>query len=455
MNDTLFAPATPPGMGGIAIIRISGPQALAALTHCFVPKRGGTLVPRRLTYGTIQNEQGEWIDEAMVAFLPAPHTYTCEDVAEIQCHGNPSLVNAILFMLSQLPLGLRPAQPGEFTRRAFENGRLDLSEAEAVMDIIGAQGTASARASLAQLRGSISAQIRPWIEQLTQAVAAIEAGIDFPEDDWEEEANEQGFTQIQSVYSGIDRLLQTYRGGRIVRNGLRCAIVGKPNVGKSSLFNAAAGFERALVSQEAGTTRDVVEECISIDGIAIRLFDTAGLRLQAQGLEQRGMELGKQQIEMADVALLVLDASAPLDADDRLAMEQLGEVPCLIALNKGDLPPVLSREDAYAFYPQALGVYSCCAAEGQGVVELFRAALKAVGAEESQQTVLTNARHAEALTRAKRLLFSALEARQAGVPPDVAAMDAREALQALGEITGQTLSQEVIHTIFSTFCVGK
>ena len=455
MNDTIFAPATPPGRGGIAIIRISGPQAQAAITQCFAPKMGGTLIPRRFTYGTILSEKGACLDEGMAVFLPAPHTYTCEDVAEIQCHGNPALVEEILLMLSRLPLGLRPAQPGEFTRRAFENGRLDLAEAEAVMDVIGAQGAASVRASLAQLRGSISSQIHSWIEQLTHALAAIEAGIDFPEDDWEEEANEQGFAQIQTVCGGVDRLLQTYRGGRIVQNGLRCAIVGKPNVGKSSLFNAAAGFERALVSQEAGTTRDVVEESISIDGVAIRLFDTAGLRLQAQGLEQRGMELGKQQIEMADVALLVLDASLPLDEDDRLAMEQLGDVPCFIALNKGDLPSVLTREDAQAFYPRALGVYTCCAANGQGVAELFRAVLKAVGAEEGQQAVLTNARHAEALTRAKRLLSSALEARQAGMPADIAAMDAREALQALGEITGQTLNEEVVHTIFSTFCVGK
>ena len=415
----------------------------------------GSIRPRHLHYGHIHTPLGEILDEAMAVYLPAPHTYTREDVVELQLHGSLAVVHAVLQLLCELPLTLRPAQPGEFTRRAFENGRLDLSQAEAVMDLIGAESQRAAQSSLLQLQGSISSSIHALIDELTHALASIEAGVDFPEDDWEEEANTAGFASLQAVYARLQALCQSYRNGRLLQDGVRCAIVGRPNVGKSSLLNAAAGFERALVSQEAGTTRDVVEHAISLDGVTLRLFDTAGMRASAQGVESRGMALGQRQIAQADVAIWVADASAALQEDDALALSQLTDLPVLVALNKSDLPAQLTADEVRVACPQAQGVHVCSASTGEGVPALLRAALKAAGVGARHQECITNARHAEVLTRACRLLDASLQAHNDGIPADIAATDAREALRALGEITGQTLDDDVIAQIFSQFCVGK
>lgn len=451
--QTIFALATPQGRGGIAVIRISGPMARTALEAVF--DLATPIRPHVLHYGHIHNMDGVALDEAMAVYMPAPHTYTREDVVELQLHGSLAVVHDVLQLLCELPLDLRPAQPGEFTRRAFENGRIDLSQAEAVMDLIGAESQRAAQSSLLQLQGSVSSSIHALIEDLTHALASIEAGVDFPEDDWEEEANALGFAQMQAVYARAEALRASYRGGRLLQDGVRCAIVGRPNVGKSSLLNAAAGFERALVAQEAGTTRDVVEHAISLDGLTLRLFDTAGIRAEAQGVESRGMALGRRQIAQADVAIWVVDASAPLQQDDTLACAQLTDLPVLIALNKSDLPALLTPDEVAAQCPQALSMHRCCASTGEGVQSLLRAALQAAGVAARHQECITNARHAEVLSRACRLLDASLRAHADGIPADIAAADAREALRALGEITGQTLDDDVIARIFAQFCVGK
>lgn len=451
MEDTIFALSTPFMQGGIAIIRMSGPLAKQTLEHIFRGKKSG-LITRRLSFGTIFDGDNA-IDEVMAVFLPAPYTYTREDMAEIQCHGGPAVIEAILQVLSRAP-GLRPAAPGEFTRRAFENGRIDLSEAEAVMDIISAQSQSAARASLHQLQGSVSRKIRDIIIKLTDTIAAAEAVMDYPEDDWELEAVEDALVGLEQVQKEIARMRASYQGGRIAKNGVRCAIVGRPNVGKSSLLNAAAGFERAIVDAQAGTTRDVLEEPVSIDGTLIRLFDTAGLRPEATGVERRGMDLGLKNLWAADVALLVLDASQPITDADKRAVEEVGEIPCVTALNKSDLPPCLTREQVQAMLPTAT-VISCSAKMGDHIQDILRAVIQKSGGGLVENDAITNARHAEALRRAEESVEKTIQATREGMPFDVAAVDARAALHALGEITGDQVDEDVIDSIFANFCLGK
>ncbi len=453
MNDTIFALSTPPGRGAIAIIRLSGPDAFLALNACFLPKHG-KIIPRRMTYGQI-TDGDDTIDEVMAVFLPAPSTYTREDMVELQCHGSPVVVHAILQLLSSLPLNLRAADPGEFTRRAFENGRLDLSEAEAVMDLLKSESEQAAKTALRQLRGAISSKIQRIIDLIVLGMASIEAGIDFPEDDWEREANENGFVLLQQALAAIEVLGDSYRSGRLIQDGIRIAIVGRPNVGKSSLLNALAGFERALVSEEAGTTRDVVEHAISYRGMAVRLLDTAGMRLKANPLEQRGMALGSRQLETADIAVFIVDGSEALNDDDAMAASLLSDIPVIAAINKSDLPQVVSQTDVLGLCPNAVAVQCLSAQQGEGVEDLLSVCLNALDLSSEQSECITSARHAQSLKSAKELLTSAIAAYKAGLPADVAVLDARAAMQALGEITGETLSDSVIDTIFSTFCIGK
>ena len=453
MEDTIFALSTPQGRGAIGIIRLSGPMAKQALDGCFFPK-SGKIVPRMMTYGYIGSKE-EMIDEAMAVYLPAPNTYTREDMVELQCHGSPVVVHAILQRLCALNMDLRSAQPGEFTKRAFENGRLDLSEAEAVMDLLSSESERAAKAALRQLRGSVSARIHGIIERIVLGMASIEAGIDFPEDDWEQEANENGFSLLEEALESIKSLCESYRGGRLIQDGIRIAIVGRPNVGKSSLLNALAGFERALVSEEAGTTRDVVEQAISYQGIAIRLLDTAGMRQNASPLEKRGMDMGSRQLETADIAVFIIDGSEALNEDDAMAASLLKEIPVIAAINKSDLPQIPEEQDVLTLCPQAIGLLSLSAQKNAGVEELLSACLNALDITTEQSECITSARHAQALLDAKELLTAALSAYKKGMPADVAALDARAALRTLGEITGESLSESVIDTIFSTFCVGK
>jgi len=453
LNDTIFALSTPQGKGAIAIIRLSGPQALFALRACFQPKNEA-IMPRMLTYGCVVNG-AEMIDEAMAVYLPSPSTYTREDMAEIQCHGSMVVVDAILQRLACLPLNLRPAQPGEFTRRAFENGRIDLSEAEAVMNLLNAESMRAAKTSLRQLRGSMSRKIHAIREDIVLGMASIEAGIDFPEDDWEEEANENGFLLLERALTDVSDLYASYRVGKLINDGIRIAIVGRPNVGKSSLLNALAGFERALVSEEPGTTRDVVEHAISYQGTVIRLFDTAGMRLAASTLEQRGMALGVSQLQQADIAIFIVDGSERLNEDDGMAVLALKDIPVIAAINKSDLPQLTLEDNVRAICPNAVRVLALSARKGEGVEDLLDACLNTLPSSSEQSDCVTNARHAKALMRVKELLSSALLSYRTGVPADVAALDARAALEALAEITGESLSEAVIDSIFSTFCVGK
>lgn len=458
-EDTIYALSTPYGRGGIAIIRISGPRAKDGLLSVFSPKGG--MAPRRLCYGRVMLN-GEAVDEALGVLLPAPHTYTREDMAELQIHSGPACIDNALFALAETGF-LRAAQPGEFTRRAFFNGRLDLSQAEAVMDMIASESKSAAKNSLSQLQGSVSARINPIMDVLTSSLAAIEATVDFPEDDWEQDAAKEGKEGLINAKGMIDGLIGTYKSGRLIKEGVRCAIMGRPNVGKSSFLNAAAGFRRALVTPEAGTTRDVVEQGVSVEGTLMRLFDTAGIREGAEGIERMGMDLGRASVETADVIILVLDSSAPLTKDDFEAAKAImaegadnepATAACVIALNKSDLPQRISEEEAAAAFPFAREIVRCSCVNNQGVIDTLKAAARQAGVS-GETEALSSARHYEALQRAKNGLKKAIEAMDDGVPADIAGMDAREAYAALGEITGQTVDGDVIDAIFQKFCVGK
>ena len=453
MQDTIYALSTPQGTGGVAVIRISGPQAEQALQALFVPMGAKELTPRVLQYGRFMHS-GQEIDDGMAVFFRGPHSYTGENSVEFQCHGSLAVVDQLFDALSTLP-DFRPAEPGEFTKRAFLNGKMDLSQAEAVMDLIGSEGIQAARQSLSQLHGTLFSQVDGLCRDLTLALAGIEAALDFPEDDWEEVANTEGYEGIEQVLQKITALLNSYQSGRLIKNGVRCALIGRPNAGKSSLLNAAAGFERALVSEQAGTTRDIIEEAIQIDGVVLRLFDTAGIHDEAEGLEARGIDLGLSMLQRCDVAILVLDGSQPLPQEESLLRQALEDHPFVVAVNKHDLPQQAVPEDIRRAWPKAQDVLPCCCRTGEGVKAVLQAALQAAGAQHSEQSLITNARHAACLQRAQRGLANALQAYRAGIPADIAAEDAREALQALGEITGATVSEQVIDEIFATFCVGK
>jgi len=453
LQDTIYALSTPQGTGGVAVIRISGPQAEQALQALFVPMGAKELTPRVLQYGRFMHS-GQEIDDGMAVFFRGPHSYTGENSVEFQCHGSLAVVDQLFDALSTLP-DFRPAEPGEFTKRAFLNGKMDLSQAEAVMDLIGSEGIQAARQSLSQLHGTLFSQVDGLCQELTLALAGIEAALDFPEDDWEEAANTEGYEGIEQVLQKITALLNSYQSGRLIKNGVRCALIGRPNAGKSSLLNAAAGFERALVSEQAGTTRDIIEEAIQIDGVVLRLFDTAGIHDEAEGLEARGIDLGLSMLQRCDVAILVLDGSQPLPQEESLLRQALEDHPFVVAVNKHDLPQQAVPEDIRRAWPKAQDVLPCCCRTGEGVKAVLQAALQAAGAQHSEQSLITNARHAACLQRAQRGLANALQAYRAGIPADIAAEDAREALQALGEITGATVSEQVIDEIFATFCVGK
>lgn len=451
MHQTIYALSTPPGMGGIAVIRISGERAKDAMQALFLPNTA--VLPRKLCYGRIMDGTKQ-LDEAMAVYLPAPHTYTAEDVVEFQCHGSMAVVQSILSALSHLTFA-RPAQPGEFTKRAFLNGRIDLSEAEAVMDLISSSSQSAQRSSISQLNGSVSHAVFSMGSQLKEALAGIEASIDYPEEEWELEAVEQAVEAIRTVSERIEALCGTFQAGNRIKNGIRCAICGRPNAGKSSLFNAASGYERAIVSEFSGTTRDVLEEPILLDGVCIRLIDTAGLREDAEGIEAIGIGKGKQSIQSADIAIFVIDGAEALNQDDDMAYQQLQGVPFLIALNKSDKEQIVDRDMVIKRYPGAQAVLSCSAQNQEGINELLRRIIQICIHQGQESACITNARHYDALQRADQHLKAALSAMDEQVPADVAAIDVREALLALSEITGESLTEEMIDTIFEKFCLGK
>ncbi len=434
MEDTIYAPSSAVG-GAIAVLRVSGPEAgrVRELLDRDPSARPRELLHTRLMHG------GEVIDECMAVYFPAPGSYTGEDMVEINVHGGTQTVQRTLGALASL--GFRPAEAGEFTKRAFLNGKMDLSAAEAVMDVINADAEQSLKAALLQLQGSVKREIESTEQLLTDALSGIDAAIDYP-DEAEEDATRELPESLTTAIRRVDALIGEARRGRVLRDGLRVAIVGRPNVGKSSLMNALLGSERAIVTAAAGTTRDVIDEKMSMDGVPVRLIDTAGIRDAHDEAERIGVDRARAALKGADVVCLVLDASALLTAEDETLLFETADEQRLVLLNKSDL----TQNCGYA--KAAIRV---SAKTGVGLDELKREILALAAPERADQHTITNERHIRALERALGALRDAATAGEL----DCAATDVKDALHHLGTITGTDVDAAVIDRIFARFCVGK
>lgn len=448
-TTTIAAIATAPGQGGVAIVRISGPEAEAVLHAVFRPagRAALPLVSHMLTYGHAV-DAGETIDECMAVLMRAPRSYTREDVAEIQLHGGAYVTRRVLDAV--LAAGARLAEPGEFTRRAFLNGRIDLSQAEAVMGLIAARGESSRRAAMRQLQGGASAFIRQAADELYAIQAGVAACIDYPEEIGEDEAAADLIPRAEKLADALDRACDE-RAARILQSGLQVALCGQPNVGKSSLLNALLGEERAIVTPIPGTTRDMVVGDVTLGGSVVHLTDTAGLHATDDPVEQIGVARARRAMQEADLVLAVLDASRPMTAEDRNLLAELADRPSAVVLNKCDLPAALTASDVQGAAPGAV-VLTVSAADEASLAPLkdFLARQAAV----SDRLALTQPRHLEAARRAARHLRQAA-ATAGALTVDMAALDLQAAQLALAEITGDEVEERLLDRVFGMFCVGK
>ena len=456
-EDTISQIATPRGMGGIGIVRVSGADAFAIARTVFRPMYGtlGEIVPYRARYGTIRAADGTAIDDGILLPMRAPHSYTGEDTVELQCHGGSVVLRAVL--LRTWEAGARPAEAGEFTKRAFLSGRVDLTRAEGVMELIAAKSSRAARAARERMAGAFSQEITAVREHLLGAIAQIEAGIDFPEDDIPDTAHAALAQDISAACSSVRRLLAGANAGRILREGVKTVIVGRPNVGKSSLLNALLGTERAIVTDMPGTTRDVIEEEVLVEGIPLRLLDTAGLRTAEDEAERIGVARTAQHLADAELILAVFDASAALTDEDRALIARLQQVHAktLILCNKEDRSTVLTAADFAALRAPVLSI---SARTGAGLCELRRTIAGLVAQEEgdlSDGALPNKERETEALRRAADHLDEAGAALADGIGTDFVSIDLRAAHETLGEILGETVDTDLIDRIFRTFCIGK
>ncbi len=453
-EDTIAALATPLGEGGLAVVRVSGREAVARVSSCFrgPGKRDAGLerVPSHtLHYGHIYRD-GSLVDEVLVGVMRAPRTFTREDVVEISCHGGVVVARAVLETV--LASGIRLAGPGEFTLRAFLNGRIDLAQAEAVADVVHARTDLALRAAQEQLAGKLSRRIERLREDLMEVLAHVEAHIDFPDEDIAPDTRDQLLGRLGAAVGFVDGLLATAAEGQLLRRGIRVAIVGLPNVGKSSLLNQLLGRDRAIVSAQPGTTRDTLEEGANIRGIPVVFVDTAGLRESEDVIEQEGVRRSHRSVEQADVILHVLDGSLGLRDEDRRNLEAWGGRKRVVVRNKVDLEQMLELPDGVG------GVVGLSAATGEGI-EMLKDAIRSLvwsgGVGGEMLEVMINARHKDALERSRGGLVRSQEALGADQPLDLVALDLRAAVQAVGEVVGKTTTDDLLDRIFSRFCLGK
>ncbi len=450
-NETIAAISTPAGRGGIGIVRLSGPEAssiavqLVSLRH---PLEHG----RARLADVLDDPTGkaDRIDEAVVTFYAAPNSYTAEDLVEISAHGSPVVLD--LLLRRALDLGARLAEPGEFTQRAFLSGRMDLTQAEAVRDLIDAQTLTQVRQAASQMGGALSRRVASIKQSLVELVALLEAGIDFAEDDVDVTGVQEIARRIDELKQPLVALAASYARGRIVHDGLTLAIVGRPNAGKSSLFNRLVERDRAIVTATPGTTRDLVTERISLDGIPLELVDTAGLREGLEEAEQLGIARSREALADAAVVLIVLDATQPLNEEEHRLMESVENRPAIVAINKSDLPAANTVPHETAHVPAV----RTSALTGEGIPALRERILALVtGGAASEPGMLTSIRHHQAITTALSAMSDAAEANAGGIPHEMILLDLYRALWALDSLTGQTTTDDILNLIFSTFCIGK
>lgn len=455
-TDTIAAVATAQVRSAIGIVRLSGPAAVTAVASVFTPRQGGKLSdckPRRMVYGTLHDREGNIIDSVLATYCKAPHSYTGEDTAELQCHGSPTVL--ALALEAVCACGARQALPGEFTKRAFLNGMLDLAQAEAVIDLIDAETAETVRNAAGQLGGALSRRVEEIYTDLVDVSAHFCAVLDYPDEELDPFTIQTLETALSSAGSRLDALLGTYQRGKLLTGGVPCTIVGRPNAGKSSLLNALLGYERAIVTSIPGTTRDTVEERIRMGGVLLKLIDTAGLRDTSDEIEQIGVERSRAALAKSELALLVLDGSKPLQEEDEAAVEAVLTAPRVICVvNKSDLPIVLDLEKLGQQFGQVC-VVSSVTGEGLNTLEESVKLLFPSGGTGEQGTLLTNARQADAARRAQEAILRGVEALKQGMTPDALLFDVEQAMDALGELNGKTVREDVTNRIFQRFCVGK
>ncbi len=454
--DTIAAMSTPPGRGGIGIVRLSGPQAVSIAEQLVSLRQplehGRARLANVLDAGEDGAEPLETarIDEALVTWFAAPKSYTSEDVVEIAAHGSPVVLE--LLLRRALDLGARLAEPGEFTQRAFLSGRLDLTQAEAVRDLIEAQTLTQVRVAASQMGGALSRRVAPIKQSLVDLIALLEAGIDFAEDDVDVAPQSEIAGRIDALTPPLTALEASFARGRIVHDGLTLAIVGRPNAGKSSLFNLLVERDRAIVTATPGTTRDTVTERISLDGIPLELVDTAGLRESLEEAEQLGIRRSREALADASLVLVVLDATQTLNEEEHRLLAAVQGRPALAAINKSDL----TRMELSAGELAGIPAVQTSALTGQGVPELRdRILALATGGAASEPGMLTSLRHHQAITVALSALADAARANADSIPHEMILLDLYRALWALDSLTGQTTSDDILNLIFSTFCIGK
>ncbi|UXC66832.1 tRNA uridine-5-carboxymethylaminomethyl(34) synthesis GTPase MnmE [Limosilactobacillus oris] len=458
-NDTIAAISTPVGEGGISIIRISGEDAVAVAKRLYHGSKDlAQVASHTINYGHIVDpDTGAEVDEVMVSVMRAPHTYTCEDVVEINCHGGLLATNRILQLV--LSYGARMAEPGEFTKRAFLNGRIDLSQSEAVMDLIRAKTDKSMKVALNQLDGDLSRLIRHLRQDILDVLAQVEVNIDYPEYDAVEEMTTKMLKEkALDIQQRIQALLKTAKQGKVLREGLATAIIGRPNVGKSSLLNTLLHEDKAIVTDVAGTTRDVIEEYVNVDGVPLKLIDTAGIRDTDDTVEKIGVERSKRALDAADLILLLIDSSAPLTAEDCELLTATQGKQRIVILNKTDLPRRVDLDelkkltDGDALIETSIVKHEGMDQLGQQISKMFFNE----GIESSQNNVMvTNARHIGLLHQANAALSDVLKGINAGMPVDLVQIDMTRCWDLLGEITGDSYQDELLDQLFSQFCLGK
>ena len=451
-EDTIAAISTAYGEGGIGVIRISGDMALDITGRIFSPE----LRPRVMTYGHIKDDStGETIDEVMVCYFKAPASYTAEDVVEIQCHGSLISLRKILALV--ISKGARLAEPGEFTKRAFLNGRLDLSQAEAVMDLIKAKTDRTFETALDQLEGGFSSRITAIRQKLVDVLVDLTVNIDYPDEDIEEITYDRLITSLKEIYKDVDKYVKTLDTGRIMREGLRISIIGKPNVGKSSLMNALLKESRAIVTAIPGTTRDTIEETMSLGGIPVILTDTAGIHETEDLVEKIGIEKSKEAFNKSDLVIFIADLSRELDKEDEEIIKVIGSRKVICLLNKSDLDRRLDTDELRELLPEGIFIEGSVT-EDQGIGELeetIRNLVMGGDVRQADSFVVTNVRHGALLKEAEKSLTDAIEMAETGEALELLEIDVNNAYRSLGLIIGEEAEDDIINEVFSRFCLGK